>query len=79
MADISLRLDTSGLNCPLPVLKAKKAIKSMAPGERIVVLATDPASSIDFQHYCHVSGNILENFSEESGVFEYVIRKALKD
>jgi tRNA 2-thiouridine synthesizing protein A len=77
--DTALQLDTSGLNCPLPVLKAKKAIKSLAPGELLVVLATDPASSIDFQHYCHMSGNILEKYSEENGVFEYVIRKALTD
>ncbi|MEH6545412.1 MAG: sulfurtransferase TusA family protein [Sneathiella sp.] len=79
MPDTILRLDTSGLNCPLPVLKAKKAIKSLAPGDLIIVLATDPASSIDFQHYCHVSGNVLEKYSEEKGVFEYLIRKALKD
>ncbi len=68
-------LDTSGLNCPLPVLKAKKALKSLSHGEVLTVIATDPASVIDFKHFCHVSGNILESLHEEEGKFEYMIRK----
>ncbi len=68
-------LDTSGLNCPLPVLKAKKALKPLSHGEVLTVIATDPASTIDFKHFCHVSGNVLERLHEEGGRFEYVIRK----
>ncbi len=66
-------LDTTGLHCPLPVLKAKKAIKGLNPGDKLVVIATDPASYIDFDHYCHVSGNPLLSHMEENGVFTYVI------
>jgi tRNA 2-thiouridine synthesizing protein A len=73
--DTTRYLDTSGLNCPLPVLKAKKAMKEIKPGDNLVVIATDPASSIDFKHYCHVSGHILERHSEENGVYTYVIQK----
>lgn len=76
MPDTIQHLDTTGLNCPLPVLKAKKAMKEIEPGELLVVIATDPASSIDFQHYCHVSGNTLEKHSEKNGVYTYVIKKA---
>ncbi|TNE41334.1 MAG: sulfurtransferase TusA family protein [Alphaproteobacteria bacterium] len=68
-------LDTKGLSCPLPVLKAKKAFKSMAEGECLTVFATDPASAIDFRHLCNVTGYILEKYNEQDGVFEYVIRK----
>ena len=66
-------LDTSGLHCPLPVLKAKKAAKAMKTGDILTVLATDPASRIDFDHYCHVSGHSLLSASEEDGVFTYRI------
>jgi tRNA 2-thiouridine synthesizing protein A len=66
-------LDTTGLNCPLPVLKAKKAIKTLNAGDTLVVLATDPASKIDFGHYCHVSGNEMRSQSELDGIFTYTI------
>ncbi len=69
----TMTLDTSGLNCPLPVLKAKKAIKELQAGDTLIVIATDPASSIDFNHFCHVSGNTLSANTEKDGVFTYVI------
>jgi len=72
----SLTLDTTGLHCPLPVLKAKKAIKSMKSGEIITVIATDPASYIDFDHFCHAAGHTLIEFSETAGVFTYRIEIA---
>ena len=68
-------VDARGLNCPLPVLKARKAIKPLAVGESLTVLATDPASYIDFRHYCDTTGHELVDWSEEDGVFTYVIRK----
>ena len=69
-------LDTKGLNCPLPVLKAKKAMKDMASGERITVLSTDPGSVKDFEAFCQATGDRLVDSSEENGVFTYVIEKA---
>lgn len=75
MAETPHFLDTTGLNCPLPVLKAKKAMKTLKDGERLKVHATDPASTIDFRHYCAVSGYLLESMRETDGLFEYVIVK----
>ncbi len=69
-------LDTSGLKCPLPVLKAKKALKTMPAGARLKVLATDPGSMKDFEHFCAASGDALEAAESDGGVFTYVIRKA---
>ena len=68
-------LDATGLMCPLPVLKARKALKAVQPGACLRVLATDPASVIDFRHFCNVSENVLIEHSEAEGVFTYLIRK----
>ncbi len=68
-------LDTKGLNCPLPVLKAKRALKNVPVGEILTVVATDPASTIDFRHFCMTSGHELVEWSETDGVFTYVIRR----
>ncbi len=69
-------LDTSGLKCPLPVLKAKKALKAMAAGDRLTVIATDPGAMKDFHHFCEASGDTLESASEDDGVLTFVISKA---
>ncbi|WP_169544266.1 sulfurtransferase TusA family protein [Sneathiella aquimaris] len=66
-------LDTSGLSCPLPVLKAKKKIKELQSGDILTVIATDPASRIDIDHFCHISGNPLLSSEEKNGVFTYRI------
>jgi len=68
-------LDVRGLICPLPVLKARKALLAMVEGERIEVLATDPASRIDFRHFCESSGHHLVAASEEGEVLRFVIAK----
>lgn len=68
-------LDTIGLKCPLPVLKAKKALRSVAAGEVLKVLATDPDSPKDFQHFCATTGDQLLATSEQDGIFTYLIRK----
>ncbi len=52
-------LDTLGLLCPLPVLKARKTLKSMQQGQVLAVLADDPAAIIDVPHFCHESGHEL--------------------
>ncbi|WP_169569920.1 sulfurtransferase TusA family protein [Sneathiella limimaris] len=69
-------LDTTGLSCPLPVLKTKKFVKTLEPGDRLTVLATDPASYIDFDHYCHVSGNQLLSHQQDGDTFIYEIEIA---
>lgn len=56
-ADLSI--DAQGLNCPLPILKAKKALSSMQSGQVLEVLATDPSSERDFQDFCRQTGNTL--------------------
>lgn len=69
-------LDTKGMNCPLPILKAKKAIKGLEPGETLQVLSTDPGSVKDFEAFCRSTGNELLESSEEGGVFTYMIKKS---
>ena len=68
-------LDVKGLNCPLPVLRANRALRSMAAGERLRVLATDRAAVADFQAFCRETGHALVAWSEEAGVFSFVVRK----
>lgn len=69
-------LDTSGLKCPLPVLKAKKALKSMTPGAILRVIATDPGSVRDFAHFCDATGDSLLESEEGEGVYTFRICKA---
>ncbi len=68
-------LDTKGLTCPLPVLRAKKAIKELAPGQVMKVLATDPGSVADFANFCKATGSELLVSTTEGDVFVYLIRK----
>ena len=69
-------LDTKGLKCPLPVLRARKAMKPMAGGQVIEILATDPGSVQDFKSFCETTGDELLESSEADGVFTFRIRKA---
>ncbi|MBM3540002.1 MAG: sulfurtransferase TusA family protein [Alphaproteobacteria bacterium] len=68
-------LDTKGLNCPLPILKAKKAIKSLPLGDTLQVLATDPGSVKDFEAFCRTTGQQLLESKEDGGVFIFNIKK----
>lgn len=68
-------LDVQGLTCPLPVLKANKALRSLPAGARLVVLATDPASVKDFRAYASETGHALVAFSEEKGVYRFTLKK----
>ncbi len=68
-------LDVKGMNCPLPVLRANRALRGIAGGARLRVLATDRAAVSDFHAYCRETGHALVAWSEESGVFSFVIRK----
>lgn len=69
-------LDTKGLKCPLPVLRARKAMKDVPPGGLLQVLATDPGAVGDFTHFCEAAGHELVESKEEDGVFTFLIRKA---
>jgi tRNA 2-thiouridine synthesizing protein A len=68
-------LDTSGLACPLPVLKAKKAMAALAPGQVLRVIATDPGSVADFETFCRVTGNTLLEQAHTEGVFSFRIAR----
>ena len=69
-------LDTRGLSCPLPVLKARKRLLTMAPGERLRVLATDPKAPGDFRLYCQESGHLLVEESQEGADFVLIVERA---
>jgi len=62
-------LDAKGLNCPLPILRAKKALKDVPAGGTLEILATDPGAVADFQAFCRTTGNDLVEHSEEGGIF----------
>lgn len=68
-------LDVRGLKCPLPVLRANKAMKARAPGDTLEVLATDPAAPQDFVSFCETTGHHLLESREAGGVFTMIIRK----
>jgi tRNA 2-thiouridine synthesizing protein A len=68
-------LDVKGMSCPLPVLRANCVLRGMAPGERLRVLATDRAAVADFQAFCRETGHALLAWSEEAGVFSFLIRR----
>lgn len=68
-------LDATGLKCPLPVLRAAKAMRALAAGDQLEVLATDPGSVDDFLAYAKTSGHTLVEQSEKDGVFRFVLRR----
>ena len=68
-------LDARGLNCPLPILKAKKALAEMASGEILRVIATDPGSVRDFQAFAKQTGNALVGQSENNQEFTFFMRR----
>jgi len=68
-------LDTSGLNCPLPVLKTKKALEDMQGGQVLEVISTDPGSKADIPAFCQRTGHELLETVEEGGKYIFYIRK----
>ncbi len=72
---MTVELDTSGLQCPLPVLKAQKALKEMAAGTVLKVVATDPGSVKDFEAFCQTTGHELLESEAGDGNFTFVIKK----
>ncbi len=69
-------LDAKGLNCPLPILKAKKAIADVAPGGTLEILATDPGAVPDFEAFCRQTGHELVEHSVSGGVYRFLIKRA---
>ncbi|MEQ1611212.1 MAG: sulfurtransferase TusA family protein [Hyphomicrobiaceae bacterium] len=69
-------LDARNLNCPLPILKAKKAIADVPSGGTLEVLATDPGSVPDFAAFCEAGGHTLVEQTEQAGVYRFLIRRA---
>lgn len=68
-------LDARGLNCPLPILKAKKALAEMESGEVLRIVATDTGSVRDFQAFARQTGNALLSHSQHNGEFVYLMRR----
>lgn len=68
-------LDVKGLNCPLPILRTKKALAEMNSGQVLHVLATDPGSVKDFQAFARQTGNELVSNTENGNVFEYYLKR----
>lgn len=75
MIPIHKDLDTRGLNCPLPILKAKKALADMASGEVLRVVSTDPGSARDFQAFAKQTGNELLEQTSAAGEFVHLLRR----
>jgi tRNA 2-thiouridine synthesizing protein A len=72
MADKTL--DLKGLNCPLPVMKTKKALNALPKGATLEVLATDPGAPADFEAFCETTGNRLLEHTESNGVHRFLIQ-----
>jgi tRNA 2-thiouridine synthesizing protein A len=76
MTEFTKELDASGLNCPMPILRAKKALKELASGDVLRVVATDPGSVKDFEAFAKQTGNELLESTEEGESFVYLLKKA---
>jgi tRNA 2-thiouridine synthesizing protein A len=75
MADYDDELDATGLNCPLPILRAKKALNGLETGKVLRIIATDPGSVKDFEAFAKQTGNELLSSTEEGGKFLFLMRK----
>jgi tRNA 2-thiouridine synthesizing protein A len=73
--DANKEIDTRGLNCPLPILKAKKALSDMQTGEVLKVVATDPSSTRDFQAFARQTGNELLEQSQQDAEYTHYLRR----
>ena len=75
MAEFDRELDASGLNCPLPILRARKALSDMERGQTLRVISTDQGSVKDFEAFSKQTNNPLLSSSEEGGKFVFLIKK----
>jgi tRNA 2-thiouridine synthesizing protein A len=75
MSDFDQELDARGLNCPLPILRAKKAINGLESGQVLRIIATDPGSVKDFEAFAKQTGNELMASAEDGGEFTFLMKK----
>jgi tRNA 2-thiouridine synthesizing protein A len=73
--EINQQVDARGLNCPMPIVKTAQAIKGLASGQVLEVLATDPGSTKDFAAWSKSTGNEMVEQTVDGGVFRFVLRK----
>ncbi len=73
--EFNKELDARGLNCPLPILRCKKALAEITSGQVLKIVATDAGSVKDFQAFCRQTGNELISFSEAGGEYTYFMKK----
>jgi len=73
--DFDKELDARGLNCPLPILRAKKSLNDMTTGQVLKIIATDPGSVKDFQAFCKQTGNELLSSAEAGGEFQFFMKR----
>ena len=78
MTSDSIKIDATGLLCPMPVLKLQKSLRGLVPGTRIVLIATDPISYLDVRHYCETNGHKLLNVKEDDNQFTYELKVGKK-
>ena len=76
MSNFDQELDASGLNCPLPILRAKKTLAGLESGQVLRIIATDPGSVKDFEAFAKQTGNELMESGEEGGKYTFLIKKA---
>jgi tRNA 2-thiouridine synthesizing protein A len=76
MAEFDRELDASGLNCPLPILRAKKALGDMERGQVLKIIATDQGSVKDFEAFSRQTSNPLLSSAEEAGKFIFMLQKS---
>ncbi|MFT4516470.1 MAG: tRNA 2-thiouridine synthesizing protein A [Gammaproteobacteria bacterium] len=75
MSDFDKELDTSGLNCPLPIIKAKKEINGMDAGQTLKIISTDPGAVKDFESFANQTGNELLSTEEKDNKFYFLLKK----
>jgi len=75
MANFDQELDATGLNCPLPILRAKKALATLTTGQVLRVVSTDPGSVKDFDAFAKQTGNTLVESRQEAGKYLFLIKK----
>jgi tRNA 2-thiouridine synthesizing protein A len=75
MVIVDVTVDARGLNCPMPIVKTAQAVKAMASGQTLEVLATDPGSVKDFAAWSKSTGNELVEQSVDGGIYRFVMRK----
>lgn len=75
MIEFDVEVDARGLNCPLPLLRLKKALLNMASGEVVKVIATDPAAHLDFGVFTEQAGHTIEQVEKQAGQQSFYIRK----